>query len=190
MIEHLNARRMVAVIIVLILLCIIIVILEETITDNVDRPTPYFNQQHHQQHSKYNDSNINFIGHHHYQNESRKQIKSPAKDFSHPSLNVHTISCLSDEPFVVETRCTLCSWSERTNRLPYCIATGYKEQIYCQKSGQKIWQTCDTIISMFYMFELFMLLMSIVFTFYIRKRQSMMNRAILSRIEKQISSGV
>ncbi|KAH9418959.1 hypothetical protein DERP_011052, partial [Dermatophagoides pteronyssinus] len=97
-------------------------------------------------------------------------------------------SCLNDEPFVIQTRCTLCSLSERTNHIPYCISTGYKEQIYCQNSGQKIWQSCDSIISMFYMFELFMLLMSIVFTFYVRKRQSLLNRAILSRIEKQISS--
>lgn len=187
MIEHLNTRRMIAVIVVLILLCIIIVILEETITDNVDRPTFYLNQQQQHHHQKLpssgnNNSNIHFIEHHH--NESKEPIKSFAKDSINPT------SCLNDEPFVVQTRCTLCSLSERTNHIPYCISTGYKEQIYCQNSGQKIWQSCDSIISMFYMFELFMLLMSIVFTFYVRKRQSLLNRAILSRIEKQISSGV
>ena len=189
MIEHLNTRRMIAVIVVLILLCIIIVILEETITDNVDRPTFYLNQQQQHHHQKLpssgnNNSNIHFIEHHHYQNESKEPIKSFAKDSINPT------SCLNDEPFVIQTRCTLCSLSERTNHIPYCISTGYKEQIYCQNSGQKIWQSCDSIISMFYMFELFMLLMSIVFTFYVRKRQSLLNRAILSRIEKQISSGV
>lgn len=176
MIELLNARRMVFVIGLLILLCIIIVILEDTITDHVDKPTPY----------------LEHLRRHHNQSADQKHPSASslpvlAGNLSHPSSIQLGSQCWQHEPFTVLSKCGPCSVKERL--LPACIDTGYKEHLHCALSGD-VFRTCDSVTSLFWVFHFFMLCLSVVFNFYVKKRQSYLNRLVLERIEKQISSGV
>lgn len=164
MIEFLNARRMIAVIGVLILLCIIIVILEDSIADTVDKPTPYLE--------------------HVAKSLARNTSASPHTDSRIKHLHA---SCWTTEKFTVEAKCSPCSVKEM--QLPACIATGYKEHLHCDTTGH-VFRSCDSSALLFWMFQFFMLCLSFVFNFYVKQRQTFLNRMILDRIEKQIASGV
>lgn len=192
MIELLNARRMIIVIGVLIVLCIIIVILEDTITDHVDRPTPVLDYHHLPQ--LYNHSNIKG-------NQNRPLNKPTIHELINQSNSsadtisklILTTSCWEHESFVTKKRCSPCQANERL--LSYCIDTGYKELVHCEKYGDQ-YRSCDIhqspsdVTSFFWVFEFFMICISLVFNFYVRRRQSLLNRLVLERIEKQISCGV
>ncbi|KAF7487976.1 hypothetical protein SSS_10769 [Sarcoptes scabiei] len=195
MIELLNARRMILVIVVLILLCIIIVVWEESITDNVDRPAPYLEYYHNDQnllsdknlHSNRSDSSSSSL----VQNQVKKIVQDnrQVKNNLKPHISIMAKNhCWMNEKFQVKSKCLICTRKE--HHLDYCLQTGHKEEINCEKSGI-VFRSCDDIKeSLFYVFEFFMLCMSFVFCFYAQKRQSYLNRMILNRIEKQISSGV
>lgn len=184
MIEFLNARRMILVIVVLILLCIIIVILEETITDNVDRPTPYFDLQKMQS----NTTNEHL-------SKGKDQLKKIEKNELNP--NEKKTKCWELEPFVIEKQCTRCLKDEL--KLPYCSITGFKEMVRCKVTGIKyrnctqqdhLYQNKQRLSSLFYIFEFFMLCISIVFINFVQNRQNYLNKMILDRIEEQIACGV
>lgn len=191
MIELLNARRMIIVIGVLIALCIIIVILEDTITDHVDKPTPYLEhhrkQQQQQQEKQQNKKNNN-----------SPVIKLPPSSDDHLnnqsdlhasiSSGVFGEECWQREAFTIKMRCTPCKAKER--HLPACLDTGYHEHLHCAQSGVDVFRSCDTVTSFFWVFQFFMICLSVVFNFYVKRRQSYLNRVVLDRIEKQIASGV
>ena len=177
MIELLNARRMIIVIGILIALCIIIVILEDTITDHVDKPTPYLEHIRQQQYLNLSISQLNKVS---------NSVPFSNLNFSHssPILNAN---CWKHESFTIESKCAPCSAKERL--LPACIVTGYKEHLRCTLSGD-VFRSCDNVTSIFWVFQFFMICLSVVFNFYVKKRQSYLNRLVLERIEKQVASGV
>lgn len=190
MIELLNARRMIIVIGVLIALCIIIVIFEDTITDHVDKHTPYLEhhrkqeqqkQQQQENSNKNDDSPIKPSSDEHLHNQSILQPSSI-------SNSILSEECWLHEVFTVKMRCTPCKAKER--HLPACLDTGYHEHLHCAKSGVDVFRSCDTVTSVFWVFQFFMLCLSLVFNFYVKRRQSYLNRVVLDRIEKQIASGV
>lgn len=184
MIEFLNARRMILVIVVLILLCIIIVILEETITDNVDRPTPYFDLQ---------KMKLNITNEHPF----KKKDEVKQKEKNELNVNDKKTKCWESEPIVIEKHCSKCLNNEL--KLPYCSTTGYKELVRCKITGV-VYRNCthqdhldqnqQRLSSLFYIFEFFMLCISIVFINFVHSRQNYLNKMILDRIEEQIASGV
>lgn len=176
---------MIVVICVLILLCIIIVILEDSIADNVDKPTPYLEHYH----RKLNESNASaiskIINNNVPENNSVTKSAIILPDINEPH---QTSECWRTESYRVVGKCSHCNKKEA--HLPACLATGYKEHLHCQVSGEDVFRSCDTVTSLFWGFHFFMLCLSIVFNFYVRKRQSLLNRQVLSKIEKQLSSGV
>lgn len=176
---------MIVVICVLILLCIIIVILEDSIADNVDRPTPYLEHYH----RKLNESNVPTIAKVDNSVPENSSITKSTVILPHISKQQPATSeCWRTEAYRVVGKCSHCSKKEA--HLPACLETGYKEHLHCQKSGEDVFRSCDTVTSLFWGFHFFMLCLSVVFNFYVRKRQSLLNRQILSKIEKQLSSGV
>lgn len=171
MIEFLNARRMIVVIGILILLCIIIMILEDSIADKVEKPTPYLDH-------------VNRI-----LNSSQLELKHSNQTHLHQTnVSSENISlCWKHEQYTVRTKCSPCDMKEML--LPACIETGFKEHLHCKTSGD-VFRSCDSNTFLFWGFEFCMLSLCLVFNFYVKNRQNLLNRQILDRIEKQIASGV
>lgn len=179
MIELLSPRRFFVLIGVLLLVCIIIVILEDSIADHVDKPTPYLDRhssKHQQQ--PHIDANVPPSNH--------NLLLLPNISQHHPSIQIDQ-SCWEHEEFTIQVKCAPCKVKERL--LSACQSTGYKEHLHCSLSGD-VFRSCDSVTSVFWVFQFFMICLSLVFNFYVKKRQVYLNRLVLERIEKQIASGV
>ena len=172
MIELLDSRRMIIVVVVLIVVCILVIIIEDSITDEPLAPMPKFPID--LADLKVKDKNKN--------NSIMLMINDQ---------NVRTAShCWLEEEFSVIKQCEPCNeFEKKSKQLIACVLTGYKETINCKSFGQ-VYRSCDMTSRNFFIFQSFMIFISILSGIIVHKRQKFLDRKTFERIQRQIASGV
>ena len=176
MIEILKSRRYIGLCIGLVVLCIIVMIFEGLFTGDK-----------HAIHHNVLDSS----------HEQREQLSAdvlvPGTDVMSKDLtkDQKNTACWLHEEFHVIARCSHCSDTEFMTNYTACEKTGFVEQIRC-KSGMRVVRSCvhESAIASFFKFELLMIVMSAVGWYVCYRRESILMKAAMDKINKQLSCGV
>ena len=102
--------------------------------------------------------------------------------------------CWLTENWSVAKECDFCNDLERlSGSEPACNATGKKELIKCEKSGE-VYRSCHRVIWMeernFWAFESTAIIFGIFSSIFVIIRQGQLDRKMMDRIQKQIAQGV
>lgn len=186
MIELLRSRKMVGATVALIALGIVIIILESLFAVDDTKPSPHPDANGESIHDRLNKPEASG-------KEASKSgnpaMKNVSDQLSENALK-ERFGCWEVEQFDVKKPCARCSNFELKSRhLSACLATGYKEEVYCHKSGLTL-KSCDMSSSHFWAFEIWMTICSALFCYLTHMRESQIQSRMVAKINKQIASGV
>lgn len=175
MIEILKSRRYIGLCIALVVLCIIVMISEGLFTKD------------------------DHALHHNVMNASgeREQLVAnviPASDMDlnqKDQIKDKTTACWINEEFHIIKICLPCNETVVKKNFTACRKTGFVEQIRC-KSGMQVVRSCvhESAVASFFKFELLMIVVSVIGWYVCYRRESILIKKAMDKINKQISCGV
>ena len=167
MIEIFKSRRYIGLGIALVLLCIVVMILEGLFTTKDEHTIP----------------------HEHVMEEPHAKPQS-VNETKQPKTQVQP-ACWLKEEFHITIRCSKCDEAQIKDKRIACQKTGFAEEVRC-RSGLRVFRSCvhESAVASFVQFELLMIVMSVVGWYACYRRESVLLRAAMEKINKQLSCGV